>query len=73
MTLCGYYFSIVGNPRVILIDSFFHRERTCGLKPMVCDDVISTWKKVCSFIHLNKLESPTLMDALCQVWLKLNE
>ena len=26
---------IVGNPRVILIDSLV---QTCGLKPMVCDD-----------------------------------
>ena len=28
--------SIVGNPRVILIDSLF--QKACGLKPMVCDD-----------------------------------
>ena len=32
---------IVGNPRVILIDSLFHHfigEKACGPKPMVCDD-----------------------------------
>ena len=29
---------IVGNPRVILIDSLFHGEKACELKPMVCND-----------------------------------
>ena len=32
---------IVGNPRVILVDSLFHHfigEKACGPKPMVCDD-----------------------------------
>ena len=32
-----FHFSIVGNPRVILIDSLFG-EKACELKPMVCDD-----------------------------------
>ena len=50
ISLCGYYLPIVVNPRVILIDSLFHREKTCGLKPMVCDDVISPWKKSL-FLH----------------------
>ena len=40
---------IVGNPRVILIDSLFHRwvgEKACGLKPMVCDDAFKlNWDK----------------------------
>ena len=36
------HYDIVGNPRVILIDSLFlsfFGEKACGLKPMVCDDV----------------------------------
>ena len=32
--------------------------------------IISFWKKDGS-LHLNKLESPSPKDALCQVWLKL--
>ena len=37
-----YNVHIVGNPRVILIDSLFLLEIiACGLKPMVCDDAMS--------------------------------
>ena len=32
--------------------------------------IISPWKRM-GALHLNKLESPSPKDALCQVWLKL--
>ena len=33
--------------------------------------IISPWKKACMALHMNKLESPSPKDALCQGWLKL--
>ena len=33
--------------------------------------IISPWKREGRALHLNKLESPSPKDALCQVWLKM--